>query len=605
MTQPPPQQPRPSAPASRVAQPSQRRRWLLLALVAAAYLYPFPYHPPINNPNENVRFYMTAALVEEGTYCIDAERKRWGWVNDAAAYKGRHFSVKGPATSLLGIPGYAAAWAWGKAQGKPTDRHLALWLCRLTGSILPALAFLWFLLPWLGRRCGSAVLRDATWLTVAVGSLFYGYALIFVSHSLAAASGFSALMLLSRIPGDAQKARREAFLAGFFAAGVTAAEYPGVVITLALCVLALVQLRTIHDLLRFAAGAAIPTLAVMHMQWRSFDNPFSPGHLHMENVAFRAFHERGLFGADAFHADAAFQLLFSEGFGLLPLSPLLLFALPGLVLLAIRPVGRNVAWAAIAASVGLWLECAFLSNWRGGWTIGARYLAPLVPFVAWAALVGLDALWRFRPRLAEAAAVGSLAVGMLASGLPSAWYPHLPEAFDRPLPQLFFRLLEGGYVPETAASLLGVYGLVAALPLALIAVTMLILVGGAHTWPTLPLPFTRKLLMASPLWSRRLAGGALVAAVLLIPLIQDPSAHKRHAALDDARAFVIQHWHPPGHDYVARLRAQPSRSQADTIRLATLLLRQGRRAEAAKVLAELPKALAARIHTQSQPVPKR
>ena len=35
-----------------------------LALCAFAYLYVFPYQAQLNNPNENVRFYMTAAIVE-------------------------------------------------------------------------------------------------------------------------------------------------------------------------------------------------------------------------------------------------------------------------------------------------------------------------------------------------------------------------------------------------------------------------------------------------------------------------------------------------------------------------------------------------------------
>lgn len=592
----------PQAPGPRVAVPSKRRRWIMLALVSFAYLYPIPIHPPINNPNENVRFYMTSAIVEHGTYCIDAQRKRWGWVNDAARYKGRHYSVKGPATSLLGIPGYALAYGWAKARGQETDRQLALWMCRLTGSILPMLAFLWFLLPWLGRRTASPVLRDAAWLTVAVGSLLYGYGLIFVSHTLAGISGFAALMLLSRTPGEPRKARRDAFGAGLFAAGVTAAEYPGIVITLALCGLALVHLRSIKRLSYFAAGAIIPTLTVMHMQWRSFDSPFTPGHLHMESAAFRAYHERGVFGADAFHGDAAFQLLFSEGFGLFPLSPFLLFALPGLVLLAIRPVGRKVGITAIVAILGLWLECAFLSNWRGGWTIGARYLAPLVPFAAWAALVGVDGLWRFRPRLAEAGALGALAVGLIASGLPSAWYPHLPEDFDRPLPQLFARLLEGGFVPETAASALGVHGLWAALPLVLVAVGLVALTGAQGTWPALPLPFGRKLRMAAPLWSRRFAGGAVAAAVLLAPLLHDPTAAKRHAPLDRAREFVIKHWHPVGFDEVARIRAQPERSEDDNARLAYLLLRQGRRVEAIAVLRLVPRARAVAIRRANAPL---
>ncbi len=575
----------PARPApGAVATPTRRHRLLLMGLVALAYLFPVPYHLPINNPNENVRFYMTAALVEDGTYCIDGPRKKWGWVNDAARFEGRHYSVKGPATSLLGLPGYALAYGYAQLRGEATDRHLALWLCRLTGSILPTLAFLWFLLPWLGRRTASPLLRDAAWLTVALGANTYGYALLFVSHTLAGVCGFGALMLLSRRAGDGRVAVRDAFFAGLLAAGVTASEYPGIVVTLVLCGLALVQLRPWRLLVPFALGALIPTLAVMHMQWRSFGNPLSPGHLHMENAAFRAYHERGVFGADAFHGDAAFELLFNEGYGLFPLTPLLLFGLPGFALLLMRPVGRKVGVAATLAALGLWLECAFLSNWRGGWTIGPRYLTPLIPFAAWAALVGVDALWRFKPRLAEAAALGATLVGFVASGVPSAWYPHLPEGLTRPLPQLFGPLLAGGYAPYNAANLLDLWGGWSMAPWYLALAGVWVAAGAQGTWPGLPMPLGRKLRMAGPLWSRRFAGGAAVAAVLLVPLLGDPKASEpKHAAtVARDRSFVTRHWRPAGHDRVARLQARASRTAEEQAELALLLKAQGRERELRK-----------------------
>src|SRR5687767_7718645 len=89
------------------AHSSRRHSLIAVALCACAYLYVFPYQWRLNNPNENVRFYMTAALVEEGRYEIDGMRKRWGWVNDAAIHGGHVYSVKAPGASLLAVPGYA------------------------------------------------------------------------------------------------------------------------------------------------------------------------------------------------------------------------------------------------------------------------------------------------------------------------------------------------------------------------------------------------------------------------------------------------------------------------------------------------------------------
>ena len=75
--------------------------WLPVALCVFAYLYVFPYQSSLNNPNENVRLYMTAALVEEGRYEIDALRERWGYVNDAAVHDGHHYSGKAPGSRFI------------------------------------------------------------------------------------------------------------------------------------------------------------------------------------------------------------------------------------------------------------------------------------------------------------------------------------------------------------------------------------------------------------------------------------------------------------------------------------------------------------------------
>lgn len=55
---------------------------LCLALAGVVILSVFPYLAAVNNPNENVRTYMTMALVEDGTLRIDRMVQRHGWIND-------------------------------------------------------------------------------------------------------------------------------------------------------------------------------------------------------------------------------------------------------------------------------------------------------------------------------------------------------------------------------------------------------------------------------------------------------------------------------------------------------------------------------------------
>ncbi len=552
----------------RPALPSRKRTVALLAGVAFCMLWPFPSYEQINNPNENVRFYMSVAMVEDGTVQIDGPWRRWGWVNDAAEIEGRHYSVKAPLTSWLGAPAYAAYLAFCEATGHAPQRLEGLWATRLLASILPWLLCLFALHRWLGRWTSSPLLRDAMWLTLALGSLLYGYGLILVSHTLAAACGVSALMLLARaqdpgrpaaVSGERGNAARPglgwptAGLAGLLAAGATAAEYPAIVATAPLTLLAAFVLRTLPDRLGFICGAALPTLGVMHFQWSAFGHPLRPGHLYLENKAFAAIHAHGVYGADGFYPEAAGGLLFDPGFGLFPLSPLLLPTLLGMFWLARPPRGDTLfqspslraaaRTAAIIAFLG-WLTTSMLMNWRGGWTIGPRYFAPFVPLYGLAALVALEQAFRRFPRATEGFAVGALAVGLMASAWPSAYYPHVPEAIVRPLPQLMAVLWENGLVPRNAGQWLGLQGNASMVPWALALLGLLCAVVTSASWPTLPLPFSRKLLMAGPIWSVRLLVGALVAAALGMPLWALPSQYDEAAVTRDV-AFITRTWSPP------------------------------------------------------------
>jgi hypothetical protein len=495
---------------------------------AFAYVYVFPYQTTLNNPNENVRFYMTAAVAEFGHYDIDALRTRWGYVNDAAVHGGHVWSVKAPGTSLLGVPGYWLYLHASRGLGHAFDRSEALWVCRMTASVLPTLVFLGFFFEWLQRRARHAFARDAAFFSTALGSLIYGYGMMFVSHTLSAITAFGAFMWLCDVRQQQRHAGlRGAFFAGLLTAGATFFEYPGLACSLPLAIYgAYVLWPRLKLLAAFACGGALPALAMMHFQWRAFGNPFTPGHLFVENAAFRAGHEQGLYGAIGPSARALYGLLLDPGAGLFPLTPLLLFAVPGYWLLTRDKRTRADALAGLGVVLLTVLAIASMNNWRGGWTIGPRYLAVCVPFLAWPALTALDALAQRRLWLSAALAVGTTAVGLLASGLPGAYYPHLPPELTRPLPQLFRVLVSEGFAPLNAGALLHVHGGLSMLPLLACALTVLGLCAMS---------------IAKPARLPALAGAALCAALFCIPLWIRP---RHEPGVRQAIVFVTGHFSP-------------------------------------------------------------
>jgi hypothetical protein len=156
---------------------------------------------------------------------------------------------------------------------------------------------------------------------------------------------------------------------------------------------------------------------------------------------------------------------------------------------------------------------------------------------------------------------------MLASGLPSAYYPHLPPELTRPLPQLFGILIAHDYAPPNAGAWFGAYGTGSMLPLLAAALGALALclrpVAGATARAVL-------------------AGMSLLAAVALcMPLFMRPA---EEPGVAEAVAFITRHWSPEGHDAAAKLRAVLQRSRpvrdADLRRLAELYLAEGRTHEA-------------------------
>jgi hypothetical protein len=199
-------------------------------------------------------------------------------VNDAAVHGGHVYSVKAPGTSFLGVPGYCAYRVVCRVTRHAFDRSDALWACRLFASILPTLAGAAWFFGFLLRRGYGPRLVVATSLAVWLGSLLYGYGMLFVSHTASAVVAFVAFGWLFEVSrGERTPRPLAAAGAGCLAAGTTWFEYPGLVVSAVLDGYALYALRRWPLRLAYFAGTLPLALALMHFQWRAFGHPFTPG----------------------------------------------------------------------------------------------------------------------------------------------------------------------------------------------------------------------------------------------------------------------------------------------------------------------------------------
>jgi hypothetical protein len=121
---------------------------------------------------------------------------------------------------------------------------------------------------------------------------------------------------------------------------------------------------------------------------------------------------------------------------------------------------RAVGVVILGTALSMTFLIGMMNNWRGGWTVGPRYLATLIPALGLASLAGLDAIHaslardRALQRVITLFAAGATLSGFVASGLVSATFPHVPEQFGSPFFEMAGPVLRDGFVPRNAGQYL-------------------------------------------------------------------------------------------------------------------------------------------------------
>ena len=564
------------------------------ALVFVVYTGFFPYIGAVNNPNENVRTFMTMALVEDLSFKIDRIVERHGWTNDMARAPDKKtgvfhlYSVKAPAVSYAGVPVY---FAFTKimpklghkvpsmqASAEEKARWLAdsTWALRFFSVQLPCFAFLIFLERFLRRVSPDPVLRLAAVSAVGLGTNYLAYALMFASHALFAVAAFVsfAVTLRAREVRAVDRKAKDAFVAGLFAGLATLLEYHALPVSALLALFALVTFYRPTRLVALGFGGLLNALGMTLFQWRAFGDPLMPGHRMSENQQFAHLLNQGFFGIQTPDLSHAGSLLFSRSFGLFGTSPYLwlgLLAIPFALFSGFggpkaRGLQRTGTLVWLVTSVALVLTVSAAINWRGGWTVGPRYLGAMPPFLAFGAVCALEKLARRSRRTrawVRALAVGASVASVAQTGLVSILCNSIPESVGRPLPELAWPLLRMGFVPRHLGDLVGftstTFGYVVVACLGLAAL----------------MPFLGK--------KRRDTRGQravrwlvapVVACVALIPALMPAAPAEGTDGGFAARGYFASLWEPPGRDRLATVRARAEKTHRPCLYLELSVLEE-------------------------------
>jgi hypothetical protein len=341
--------------------------------------------PPFENPNELSRLETVFAFVELGTFRIDGAVPVLGDHEDKSHSGGHFYSNKAPGLAFAAIPVYRALRLVLPAPRSASDGIFVV-LRILTVSLLSVLALVRFTAR-LPPGPGAALVPFA--LAFGTPLLFYGRS--FFGHAWSAALLFLAwdLIRLSEESAAARKAGALLFAAGLLAGWAAISEYTTAPIAVVLAARAVFR-RPLNAWLLFAAGGAIPLLLLMAYNASCFGSPWVLSSAREAYPKYAELASRGIFGVRAPSPSVALALLFHPARGLLLFSPFWLWLLPGSRAWCRARASRADCLFALGATSGLFLLLMGYPNWDGGWSLGDRYLLPVVFLAGLAIARGLE-----------------------------------------------------------------------------------------------------------------------------------------------------------------------------------------------------------------------
>ena len=395
----------------------------------------FAYFYQAGGWNQNTRFDLVRAIVEQGTVRIDRFEKNTG----DKAKRGKHFYAdKAPGISLLSVPVYAVVHAI-DGEKRETDRFqgIAAHLCTLATVSLPSALAVVMLYQAGGIFGLSAGARALLAVSYAFGTIALPYSTLLYGHQSAAAFSFIAFGLLTSIRhGLAEPGRGRLFLTGLCLGMAVFIEYTAALSIGVIALYAWVSVRPRRQLLWIAAGAALPVVMLLSYHAIAFGGPFTlPYAFSTQEPRHRGF----FMGVGVPSPRALYYLLIDEYRGLFYSAPWLLLAVPGAALLARSRVflGEGAVCGAIALSY-IWLSSS-LTDWHGGAGLGPRHLVAILPFLA-LCVGGLFAMKV--PRWIRVAALVTAGLGVSFSMtlmlVGTAVKPEVPRAFEQPFQAYLF-----------------------------------------------------------------------------------------------------------------------------------------------------------------------
>ena len=484
----------------------------LFVILVVCFTYFFPRWA---DPNQNSRLDMVVAVVDEGTFQIDnyvANTVDYAKVGD------HYYSDKAPGTALIGIPVYAGLKTvlslplFNNLMERLKNNEAFNATLRETGSgileqkvrfaiaqvaltfvvsVIPSAVLAILIFRILGYLSFGLPIRVATTLIYALLTPAFPYAGAFYGHQLSAALLFGAFYLIFLAKSDSKWSLW--LMIGILLGYSVVTEYPSAFVVVVLVIYSGYRLnkqKALRHMVWLILGGAILAVGWMFYNDAIFGGPLNLGYSYSE--LWQGQHHTGFMSLTLPHWNAIWGITFGDFRGLFFLSPVLLISLPGAFFWWRSGKYRPEWIVVVASSCLMFLFNSSSSMWWGGFSIGPRYLLPMLPF--WALPIGF-AFARWGNRRLLMALVGFLIIWSLIVtwGLTLAEQAFPPDTIPNPLVSYALPNWEIGNIARNFGTILGLTGIKSLIPLvgwlSIMTIVLLGFIRRANTHPPIDRQF--------------------------------------------------------------------------------------------------------------------
>ncbi len=418
-----------------------KKHYLLLAVF---FLVTYAYFFQGGGWNQNSRFCLTRAIIDQHSFIIDRYREDsqdpyFEFVNtaDVAYYDGHYYSNKSPGMSFAAVGPFAVAdyilqYVFPEDIEKRVlfSAYVSTLFVVVPSAVLLCLLLLHVFEHFFGFNSARSLLLT---LCFGLGTLIFSYSTTFFSHVPAAFFAFLSFVLAMHIKhGAAGRKKSMALLAGFSSATAVLIE-PSSVFILGCVVVYMLSCKQGRRLVPlFILGCIPPALLQCTYNTVCFGGPFASSYNYAVGPVMWKVDGR-LFGIPK--PRVLLELLVMPYRGLFVTSPIYLMVLPGMVLFFKERRWLSEALLCTATAIIFFLFMASFYGWPAGSTVGPRYMVPGFPF---GFMLTVFALKKF-PKTFTAVALVSFFINFSITVVGN----EIPITVKNPLGVVFSNLAQG------------------------------------------------------------------------------------------------------------------------------------------------------------------